>query len=654
MPENKHTPMVSVLLPVYNSGAYVQSAIESILKQTFSDFELLIINDGSTDNSLSLISSISDSRIRIINNEKNIGLTATLNKGIDLAKGKYIARMDADDISLPGRFEKQVNYLEKNEKVSVLATRSELLNTEGEITGEWNDDAKYTEGNSIHTQMVFSNCIVHPSVMIRADVLKKFKYNGYQKGAEDWDLWLRLLSERHKIHKLNEILLHYRVHPQSTMAGEKQITFQQRLIKIKRKFLAHQFPKLNSYYLLVFYSLLRSIGSHFKFNIFPKLLRSIKRILTSSPVAVISQYNKLKNTLASHKTNTFFFFPYTHIGGAEQVHADIVQVFKDQKPFVFFTAFSKNKKFLNKFKENAVVLNIPDALNYPFLYKKVQKLISDYINKRDKAVVFGSNSGYFYEMSSFLSSQTKIIDLIHAFKYQPEGNDVHKKYLVVSQKFSNRVFVSSAALEEFKKFCFHQNFSHSYFNKLKLIRNCVEISPFIKKQNTETLQVLFVGRDSEEKRFALFLKIAGELSLKCKERFSFNVIGIKGNSPGVNFYGEINSKVEMQKYYQNADVLLLTSYREGFPMVIMEAMANGVIPICTPVGDIPSHIKTGNGFITSSIKEEIVVNEMCEKLKWLSENKNELGAISENAYNYAKANFFEERFAAKYKSLFNV
>ncbi|HXB41313.1 MAG TPA: glycosyltransferase [Bacteroidia bacterium] len=654
MPDNKHIPLVSVLLPVYNSAAYVKSAIESILKQTFIDFELLIINDGSTDNSFSLISSFSDSRIRIINNEKNIGLTATLNKGIDLAKGKYIARMDADDISFPERFEKQINYLEKNITVSLLATRTALINTEGEITGEWNDDVKYTDGNSIRKQMAFSNCIVHPSIMIRADILKKYKYNDYQKSAEDWDLWLRLLADGHKIHKLNDILLHYRVHPQSTMAGEKQITLQQRLIKIKRKFLAHQFPKLNSYYFLVFYSLLRNCGSHLKFNVLPPFLRSIKRFLTSSPFTVISQYSKLKNTLATHKTNTFFFFPYTHIGGAEQVHADIVRVFKEQKPLVFFTAFSKDKKFLNKFEENAFVLNIPDALNYPFLYKKSQKLISDYINKQDKAAVFGSNSGYFYEISSFLSSQTKIIDLIHAFKYQSEGNDIHKKYLAVSQKFSNRVFVSSAALEEFKKFCFHQNCSRSYFSKLKLIRNCVKISPFTKKQNKEALQVLFVGRNSEEKRFPLFLKIAGGLNTELPGKFSFHVIGIKGNIFGINFYGEISNKIEIQKHYLNADTLILTSYREGFPMVIMEAMANGVVPISTPVGDIPTHIKSDNGFLTSDIKEETVVTEMCEKLKWLSENKNELNTLSENAYNYAKANFSEERFAAEYKSLFNA
>src|SRR5438309_6003099 len=133
------------------------------------------------------------------------------------------------------------------------------------------------------------------------------------------------------------------------MTGEKRnIGLQQRLIKAKRKFLAHQLPKINSYFFLVNYSLLRSIASHLKYNLVPDFFRSVKRVLSSSPFSVISQYYQLQNVLSTHKTNLVFFFPYTHIGGAERVHADIVSVFKEQTPLVIFTAFSKDKKFLSK------------------------------------------------------------------------------------------------------------------------------------------------------------------------------------------------------------------------------------------------------------------------------------------------------------------
>ena len=107
-------PLITVLMPVYNGEKYLQQAIESILKQTFTDFEFLIINDGSTDNSENIILSYDDSRIRYIKNEENLRLIRTLNKGIELAKGKYIARMDCDDISLPYRFEKQLKEFQNN------------------------------------------------------------------------------------------------------------------------------------------------------------------------------------------------------------------------------------------------------------------------------------------------------------------------------------------------------------------------------------------------------------------------------------------------------------------------------------------------------------------------------------------------------------
>ena len=107
-------PLVSILMPVYNSEKYLREAIKSILNQTFTNFELIIINDGSTDNSLKIIKSFKDNRIKIIKNKGNLGLIKTLNKGIDLAQGKYIARMDADDIAMPKRLEKQIAFFNEN------------------------------------------------------------------------------------------------------------------------------------------------------------------------------------------------------------------------------------------------------------------------------------------------------------------------------------------------------------------------------------------------------------------------------------------------------------------------------------------------------------------------------------------------------------
>ena len=126
-------PEITVLMPVYNGEKYLRPAIESILNQTFSDFEFLIINDGSTDNSESIILSYKDERIRYVKNENNLKLIKTLNKGIDLARGKYIARMDADDISLPTRLEREIEYMESHPECGLVSVFPYVMSESGKI-----------------------------------------------------------------------------------------------------------------------------------------------------------------------------------------------------------------------------------------------------------------------------------------------------------------------------------------------------------------------------------------------------------------------------------------------------------------------------------------------------------------------------------------
>ena len=121
-------PKVAVLMSVYNGEKYLREAINSILSQTFNDFEFLIINDGSTDGTADILKSYTDSRIKIINNEKNIGLTKSLNKGLKIAKGEYIARQDADDISMPERLKEEVAFLEIHKDYAVVGTFVKILN----------------------------------------------------------------------------------------------------------------------------------------------------------------------------------------------------------------------------------------------------------------------------------------------------------------------------------------------------------------------------------------------------------------------------------------------------------------------------------------------------------------------------------------------
>ncbi len=231
-------PSISVIMPAYNAQQFLALAIQSVLCQTFFDFEFLIINDGSTDNSLNIIKSFSDKRIVILNNTENIGLVNSLNKAIALAKGKYIARMDADDICMPSRLAEQYEFLEANSFITVVATFIDFIDENGKKTGYWALDRKANTQNGIKNISVKECCIAHPTIMINTIVAQKYKYNPSQLHCEDYDLWLRLLADGYKIGKINDPLLMYRVHSKSiTQIDNKKVNTYFKIANCKKKFL---------------------------------------------------------------------------------------------------------------------------------------------------------------------------------------------------------------------------------------------------------------------------------------------------------------------------------------------------------------------------------------------------------------------------------
>ena len=195
---------VSVLMPLYNASQYLREAIESILQQTFQHFEFVIINDGSTDNSEQIILQYSDPRIRYFHNEENKGLVYTLNKGLELCQGAYIARMDADDISHPDRLKKQVDFMIQNPKVGVLGSWMKTI-PRGKI------HKKPCSNEEIKASMFFNNPFAHPTVMLRKSVIENHRYDHNFLHIEDYEFWIRLASKM-EMANLPEVLLEYRIH----------------------------------------------------------------------------------------------------------------------------------------------------------------------------------------------------------------------------------------------------------------------------------------------------------------------------------------------------------------------------------------------------------------------------------------------------------
>lgn len=209
---------ISVLLPVYNCEQFIYEAVNSVLSQTYEDFELLIIDDCSTDNTLKIVKKFKDSRILIIQKEKNTGYTDSLNYGITIANGEYIARMDGDDICLPERFEKQVAFLENNPNVILCGTSIQIIGSNTIIRHP-------SKHEDIVVKLCFGTSFCHPSVMGRREMFLENKYDKNFEPAEDYDLWTRL-AVKEELANLDEVLLFYRVYKNQISNTQSGIQFE--------------------------------------------------------------------------------------------------------------------------------------------------------------------------------------------------------------------------------------------------------------------------------------------------------------------------------------------------------------------------------------------------------------------------------------------
>jgi len=216
-------------MPVYNGDEYLQEAIASILNQTYTDFEFLIIDDASLDKSVDVICGYSDNRIRLIRNKRNLGISKTLNRGLRLARGKYVARMDADDISHPERLQAQITFLDEHPSIGLCGTSVTYI-------GDYEGVCTVPESHeAILARMVFSNILPHPTIVLRMDLLSQhaLQYDEFC-AAEDYDLWIRL-SKFTRFANINSPLLRYRLHQDSiSKTGKKRVDYSAMQIRHKQ------------------------------------------------------------------------------------------------------------------------------------------------------------------------------------------------------------------------------------------------------------------------------------------------------------------------------------------------------------------------------------------------------------------------------------
>lgn len=262
-------PKVSVLMSVYNGTQYLREAMDSILAQTFADFEFLIVDDCSTDNSPAILKEYADkdSRVRVITNEFNLGLTKNLNKMISESRGEYLARFDCDDVSLPDRFKDQVAYLNEHAQCGMVSLWADVIDGQGQYVRT----IKYPTTNSeLQKALIRYNPFFHPGLMMRKSaVLDVGPYDATWRFAQDYELYFRI-AKKYELGNVPRVLLKYR-ETGGSITGSKnkqQIGF---VIKAKKKAISEgQYPKWNYVYL----------GKQYVSQMLPvPLKRFIKKIL---------------------------------------------------------------------------------------------------------------------------------------------------------------------------------------------------------------------------------------------------------------------------------------------------------------------------------------------------------------------------------------
>lgn len=216
-------------MAAYNAAPYIAKSIQSVLDQTFTDFELLIVNDGSVDNTVSIIQSFQDTRIRLIENDRNRGIPYTRNVALTEAKGELIAILDSDDISHPERLSIQLDQMNQDPELAVLGSWAKIINSQGDLSEETLQ--VHTDPNEIKVTLFFENTLVHSSVMMRTEILRQVGGYPNHQVAQDYGLFCKI-AEQYKIKNIPQFLVQYRIHS-NNISKTKGAKVKQELLKIK-------------------------------------------------------------------------------------------------------------------------------------------------------------------------------------------------------------------------------------------------------------------------------------------------------------------------------------------------------------------------------------------------------------------------------------
>ncbi len=355
----------------------------------------------------------------------------------------------------------------------------------------------------------------------------------------------------------------------------------------------------------------------------------------------------------------FYFFPFYHIGGAEKVHAQVAQGTGGADCIIFFTRKSHNEFFLEEFrKSGCTIRDISTYTDNKFLYflnLVWRGIISGYINaQQKKPIVFNGQCNFAYKLAPWVNSSIKQVELIHSL------NSFSYIRIPFLPFISKTVMISRKRIEDHLELYTRKSIPPKYNERIAYIPNAISLPLNEIDKPQAPFKVLYVGRGTAEKRVHIIARLAKQLQAK-DAAIEFEFLGDVSEAispsayPFIKFWGNQGDAKLISSIYQSAHVLIITSDTEGFPMVIIEAMAHGCAILATAVGDIPYHIRPAeNGYLFSSVKDEDqIVGEAEELILQLKNHPEEWKKISLNNIQYAKHNFGIEKFNEAYHNILN-
>ncbi|GAA4182945.1 glycosyltransferase family 4 protein [Sphingobacterium ginsenosidimutans] len=375
-------------------------------------------------------------------------------------------------------------------------------------------------------------------------------------------------------------------------------------------------------------------------------------------ISSLVKYPVIKRKIKAIDSEIIFIFPVMDIGGAERVHIEIMKTIGDKHPTCIITNHSKNNDLRPEFEAVAHIIELERWGWKANFRKKMAKELAKKINSNPNSVVFSSNNYFFYDLLPYLDDNILKIDLSHAFVGENTASFDNYSLPYIS-KIDKRIILGENQRKKQIQFYIEKNIDPTFQSRIKIVRNKIEKPNDVpKKDYSKDLTILFIARNSYEKRPGLLVEIAN-ICYNLKLPFNFKIIGDFENfkseiSQNTEIIGRISDRKQLNEYYKSAHLIAITSLFEGFPMVLLEGMSLGVIPISTNVGEIACFIseQSENGFIIeNTMDDNDIINAFIDKLKYINDNRSLLNCFSTNAMKLVDEEFSETMFNKQYRGL---